>query len=155
MDPDIVVIGFLGMADFQPYDSQARLDLMPRSRFLVNLLVNLGAVQQIHWASVIHAEKVFSVEDGPVWASEFLERLQRHAQENGYRLLLLNYDCVTPPESFTLPDGIENITLPERLKHRGGNADLWFLEEHHPKAALESILADLLAEAILRGDDSH
>jgi hypothetical protein len=155
MDPDIVVIGFLGMADFQPYDSQARLDQMPGSRFLVNLLVNLGVVQQFHWASVIHAEKSFSVEDGPIWAGELFIRLEQHSRENGYRLLLLNYDCIPPRQSFILPNGIEVLSLPEKLKHRGGNADLWFLKEHHPKAALEVILADLLAEAILRGDDSH
>lgn len=148
--PDIVVIGFLGGPDLQAFDSQKRLESLPTNEFLHWLLVNLGVPQQIHAASVIHAIRVFSVDRGPEEGTETMQQLRRHAAEHGYRLIILDYDCIPPHPSFHVA-GLEVLRIPEGWKMRSRDSEYWYLEEEHPRARLNEELAKLVAERILAG----
>lgn len=144
-DPKIVVVGYLGQSDCDPFDAQYLLDHLPRRRLVRNLVLNLGAAQYLHEAS----GRRFS----PIWTSvenrEYFAALTRgfslKALKRGYRLMFLDY-----LQDQSLPEGIEALDLPEDLRYPWHASDLWYAKDFHPKTKLNRILAKILAEKIVQ-----
>lgn len=138
--PDDVVVGYLGENDHDPFDPQFLLDHLPRNRLLRNLVLNLGAAQRVHDASVRHFSPIWSGAANRDYFAALTREDARKASARGYRLAFLSY-FPHPP----LPEPIEALDLPPSLRYPGRASDLWYAKDFHPKTALNRLLARTLA----------
>ncbi|MDP3541679.1 MAG: SGNH/GDSL hydrolase family protein [Elusimicrobiota bacterium] len=143
--PDAVVVGYLGANDHDPFDPQLILERLPRGGPVRNLLLNLGAAQHVHAASVENGERIWGSERGRGFIAAAFRGLSANALADGYRLLFLSYFPHEP-----LPEPIETLELPERLRYQGRASDLWYAKDFHPKTALNRQLSRALAERLSR-----
>ncbi|MBI5883937.1 MAG: hypothetical protein HZB91_12635 [Elusimicrobia bacterium] len=141
--PKIVVVGYLGGADHDPFDAQFLLDHVPSARPFRNLLLNLGTLQQVHDAS-IRSQSVWASPENAAVSERIREDLARKAVERGYRLVFLAYFAHPP-----LPSTSEVVGLPSELEYQGRPTELWYGKDFHPKPKLNDILAGMLAEKLL------
>lgn len=141
--PDVVIVGYLGENDHDPFDPQYLLDRLPRNRFLRNLVLNLGAAQRVHDASVRHFSPLWSGAANRDYFAALAREDARAAAARGYRLVFLSY-FPHPP----LPEPIETLDLPPALRYPGAASDLWYAKDFHPKTALNRRLAGMLAAAL-------
>ena len=142
--PDVVVVGYLGESDDDPLDPQVLLDALPRSRPLRNLILNAGAVQDVHENSVRYLSRFWSDPENAASIAALVRDMGRKSAERGYRLILLSY-FPHPP----LPASIETLDLPAALRYHGRSSELWYAKDSHPKTKLNRMLAKLLADTLV------
>lgn len=138
--PDVVVVGYLGTNDHDPFDAQFLLDHLPPWAPARNLLLNLGAVQHVHEASVRSASVLWRSARNEEASGSRLREMAALARARGFRLVFLSY-FEHPP----LPEPIETLDLPEALRYPGRSSELWYAKDMHPKTSLNRILARMLA----------
>lgn len=143
--PAIVVVGYLGTNDHDPFDPQFLLDHLPRRAFARNLVLNLGAAQHIHDASVTRSARIWSRAGNRDRFAALTRGIAERARERGTRMIFLSYF-----EHPALPRPIEALDLPEGLRYSGGASDLWYAKDSHPKPKLNRVLAKDLAAKITR-----
>jgi|GEM_PF-4620728 len=142
--PDLVVVGYLGESDHDPFDAQAVLDRLPSGAWLRNLVLNLGAAQHLCEASVMHMEAFWRTARNAARFARLREDVARKAAARGTRLVFLCYfGC---PD---LPEPIEALELTPRLRYPGHSSELWYAKDYHPKPELDRILAADLAAALV------
>ncbi|MBI5623573.1 MAG: hypothetical protein HY924_07335 [Elusimicrobia bacterium] len=141
--PDVVVVGYLGEADHDPFDAQALLESIPRRGWLRNPVLNTRAAQRLHEASVRSLRTLWRQPENAGRFSALAEDLARKAREGRYRLIFLSYHG-----PWTAPAGSENLVLPESLRYQSRASDLWYGKDAHPKPKLNALLARMLAERI-------
>lgn len=144
--PDAVVVGYLGENDHDPFDPQFLLDHLPRGPWLRNLVLNLGAPQQVHEASIRSYAPLWTGAPNKERFAALTRDLAARAAERGYRLLFLSYFGHPP-----LPAGVEALELPEELRYPGRASDLWYAKDFHPKTKLNRILSKTLAMTLEKG----
>ena len=144
-DPEVVVVGSLGESDCDPFDAQYLLDHLPRLWLVRNLVLNLGAAQYLHEASVSRFSPIWTSAENREYFAALTRDFSLKALERGYRLMFLSY---FPHPS--LPEGIETLDLPEDLRYPWHASDLWYAKDFHPKTKLNRILAKMIAEKIIQ-----
>lgn len=147
--PDVVVVGYLGYTDHDPFDSQFLADHLPSGFPLRNLILNMGALQGLHEASIRHPS-VWSRLSGAEAFEGLYRDFARKAAQGRYRLIFLSY--ASRPD---LPPGIEVLDLPQGLRYQMHSSDLWYAKDYHPKPQLNLILADMLAARIATESYNH
>jgi hypothetical protein len=147
-DPDIVVIGYLGLSDHDPFDTQAIADHWPDSWLLRDLVLNIGAAQYLHEAAAVHGRALWEAPGNAAAFAALREHFARQAAARGYRLIFLSYFGVPAP----LPAPIEALELPSELGYPGQGNEFWYGKDCHPKPKLDALLGQRVAAAILAGD---
>lgn len=147
--PNIVVIGFLGNADYDPFDSQVLMDHIPKSFFFRNMFLNLSVAQRIHKVSVSYSKSLWSTSTSIKRVKEVLEKLVMHQKRDNIRIVFFNYfpkhhQSIVPPE-------LESIHLPEHLSYPGRRNEFWYAKDNHPKPLLNEKVAQILARSIHTG----
>jgi hypothetical protein len=150
VQPHVVVVGYLGSADLDPLDSQALRDLLPASRWLAAVALNLGVVQSLHEASSAAppgqpALVRWRTGQGARWRDALFSTLAGLARGPGKRSILLCYAGAEPG----VP-GVDQISLPARWRYQGHRSEYWYAKDCHPKPLLNELLAEQLAEEIVR-----
>lgn len=146
--PAIVVVGYLGANDDDPFDSQYLLDHLPRWKPARNLVLNLGAAQHVHDASVKHFARIWRGARNRDYFESRVREIAERGRALGVRLVFLSYF-----EHAPLPVPIEALDLPEALRYPGRASGLWYGKDFHPKTTLNRILANTLA-AKLAGQET-
>lgn len=146
--PSVVVVGYLGEADHDPLDAQFLADRLPAGRLARNLVIGLRVARQVAEGSVVFAGERWRSPRNAEYFAGLRGSLSRAAAERGYRLLFLSYPRHAPAAAAPAA----TLTLPEELLYPGHRNAFWYEKDFHPKPALNRLLAQRLASAVLAGE---
>ena len=147
LSANIVIIGYLGEKDHDPYDAQRIAEGLPEHLLVRRFLVNTRAVRHAHQVSVSNLATLWKTPAARHIVNNVLEKLAERGRRNEHRTILLRYIA-----DHELPEGIEAFDLPSKWAaypiHR---ASLWYAKDSHPRPKLNRLLASALADYILDG----
>jgi len=144
-DADIVIISTLG--DCWLSDTQYLVDQAPDIGSLRRLLAMMSVLQRAHEFAASINEDWRNSPAGVRFCRHLLEELAQHTAEGGYELLFLNYDKQSQPKEL---EAFQVLDLPQHWKYQGTGNELWYAMDEHPKPHLLRLVADILAERIVR-----
>ncbi len=146
LKPDVVVVGYLGDSDDQPFDVQRLVDLTPESEALRRLVVNARARQYVHETSMRLFWRVGSITRMDTHFDSLMEALGRAASRHGARLVILEY--LARDHGRLIPKEATVVELPEELRYPGYRNSFWYERDFHPKPPLNERLAEILAKEL-------
>jgi len=141
---DIVVIGWIGRADIQPYDAQAALDTTPTTAPWGWLVKGLRIRQYLFaaWGPLCQGNPQGDRAACTEWEEEQASGIIAAARTNNVDLWVLDYLADGPG-----PFGAEVrwIHLPKDIRYKGGSDPLWYGLDTHPRPLLNERLAGVIA----------
>ena len=153
LEPQVVIVGYLGWSDEVVFDAQRLVDVTPGNRLVNRLVANLRVRQYLHEGAVKLAWRERIPRSTDAYFRSLMDEMARVASAHGASLAILQYLPRTP--AGRVPDGAVHITLPDELAYPGHRNSYWYEKDYHPKPALNEKLAAIIAGRLLDGGEGE
>ncbi len=145
--PDLVMFGYLGDSDFDPFDFQMLVEKLPVNVFLKNMILNFHIIQHIHEISVINSKTLWFSQGSVRSIKKLLNEVADYSRRENVRVVLIRY--MDGRTQVKIPGQIGIFDLPHEFSYKGKSSKLWYAKDNHPKPLLNKYLARMLSDKII------
>jgi len=143
--PDLVIVGYLDRADWDPFDPQSMVDSLPANRYLRNLILNSESPQWIHESSVSTSSFAWESEEIIHKREKILNSMKDFSTAKKIPVILFHYSGKLEK---TVSPVLPGIFLPVNLTYKFKSDKFWYAKDNHPKSLLNKAISEILEKEI-------